>query len=177
MNAARKNLLLLAAAPALVSIACLAWDARAAAAEPKRVLLLVLTLVGLGLRIASGGPLDGRISLLGGVAALFFGVSLVSVAFGIPSGRLDLATWAIGLGIGARTRRVDQVADRRRVRTLGNRQEHDAGTGADELEHAGSACRQRQAHIAVGQPPQRGKARRRHGLRGLRQHGAGCRQK
>lgn len=104
------------------SVACLAYDPRAAGAEPKRALALVVALVAIGaLVVEERRPPrpELRLPLASIAAAGFVALALLSAAFGLPSGLLDLAPWIAAAGLAAAAARLGKGSAVRVARLAG----------------------------------------------------------
>ena len=104
------------------SAACLAYDPRAAAADPKRALALVVALVGIGALVVEArrpAPLEVRVPLASIAATGFIALALVSALFGLPSGQLDLAPWLAAAGLAAAAARLGEGGAVRVARLAG----------------------------------------------------------
>ena len=104
------------------SAACLAYDPRAAAADPKRALALVVGLAAIGALVVDERrpprP-ELRLPLASIAAAGFVALALLSAAFGLPSGQLDLAPWLAAAGLAAAAARLGQGGAVRAARLAG----------------------------------------------------------
>ncbi len=111
----RAELGILAVAAAL-AFAGFAYDPRAEAAEPKRVLGLLIAALALAAWLTRRSP---RRAIGWGARAgiAFVGVSSLSLAWGLPCGARDLATFVAALGAGAIAARLGPLLGAQLART------------------------------------------------------------
>jgi hypothetical protein len=103
-----------------VALASLAWDPAAYAAEPKRVLALLVALVAAAFAVANARAARAapppRISWAWRLGIGFVALSALSALWGLPAGRLDLATWIGAIACAAAAAHAGRVSAIRTAR-------------------------------------------------------------
>jgi len=108
-----------------VAIASLAWDPSAYAAEPKRALGLLIALVAAAFAVVNArdararapGGSPRRLSWAWRLGLGFVALSALSALWGLPSGRLELATWVGAVACGAAAAQAGRASAIRTART------------------------------------------------------------